>query len=172
MFFCAINNSLLPVAIAQLRAISFPEEKMRFKEKKMSGTLTYGLNHIPKIDETVYLVVEGKSFPTGIWRGRLTFVGDSGDSQGGFYDPTEYHTMCEAEITDDRISPVWRNREPQGSYSVFPGAPGLETLLNKLNDQKSEVKALKKELDLLRQIFRDVFQDIIRCASSKSEVRE
>ncbi|MCK9351465.1 MAG: hypothetical protein WCT49_04320 [Candidatus Paceibacterota bacterium] len=123
------------------------------------GTLTFCQNNIPEIGETVYIVVEGKSFPTGCWKGVLTYVGDVGKSRI-VSKIVEYHAACTAEITD----PQYPNCEPDGHYSVFPSSPGTDMIINKLNEQKAEVKELKKRLEENEQTARDVFKGLFKLA--------
>jgi hypothetical protein len=126
-----------------------------------SGTLTYWENHIPKEGERVFIFVCGKGFPSGVWKGVLTHVGDIGESHiVPIEEMGEYHTRCIAEIADDRAT-ICRNKEPIGDYEVFPEAPGMEQMLNKLFEQKAEVKALKKAIEITKKTVRDIFQNKI-----------
>jgi hypothetical protein len=126
----------------------------------MNGTLRYYAYYIPEDGESVIIMVPGKGFPSGVWKGVLTAVP---------YDPPEeyrvkeylephdemrlYDIRCVAEISDDRAPVEYRNKEPVGRYDVYPDYPGMEQMLNKLFDQKAEVKALKKELSLTEKIY-------------------
>ncbi|MFA5831581.1 MAG: hypothetical protein WC878_07175 [Candidatus Paceibacterota bacterium] len=129
------------------------------------GTLTFYQNHIPKIGETVYIVVQGKSFPTGCWRGVLTYIGDVGKSRIVPYKKIiDNHTACRARITNYE----YPDCEPEGPYDVFPDAPGIGMVIDKLNDQKIEVKALKKRLEEKEQTSRDVLRGLLDLAGVKS----
>ena len=128
----------------------------------MSGIVTFWENHIPKEGESVYIFVSGKSFPSGVWKGVLTSVGDIGESHiVPVEEQGEYYTKCEAEIIDDRAPVEYRNRKPVGGYEVYPDAPGMEKMLNKLFEQKAEVKALKKEIQITVKTAKALFQTTV-----------
>lgn len=130
----------------------------------MSGTLTFWENHIPKEGELVYIFVGGKGFPSGVWKGELTSVGDIGESHiVPMEEMGEYHTMCKARVIDDRAPAEYRNKEPywdelnvpyvpELKYEVYPDAPGMEEMLNKLFEQKAEVKTLKNQLETIKRV--------------------
>ena len=125
-----------------------------------SGTLTYWENHIPREGELVYIFVDGKGFPSGVWKGVLTQVGDIGESHiVPIEEMSEYNTRCIVEVFDDRAPIDYRGKQPVGDYEVFPDAPGMEQMLNKLFEQKAEVKALKKAIEITKKTVRDIFQD-------------
>ena len=141
------------------------------------GTLTFWENHIPKEGELVYIIVGGKGFPSGVWKGVLTYVQDLGESRiVPMEEMVEYHTACKARIIDDRAPAEWRNKEPENChvpptcYDVYPDAPGMEQMLNKLFEQKGEVKALKKRLEMTEmtgRIYKQVLVDIVGLRSAE-----
>lgn len=124
----------------------------------MSGTLTFCSGRIPKRGEDVYIIVDGKSFPTGVWKGVLTYVGDINIEHTEDQGMVEFHTMCVAQINDTRVSANWKGVEPRGSYDVYPRAPGMGAILNKLHDQKAEVKALKRQIEERKKFLAELVQ--------------
>jgi hypothetical protein len=128
----------------------------------MSGTLTFWENHIPREGELVYIFVGGKGFPSGVWKGELTSVGYNADSFVIPYEEVvEREMACLAEIFDDRAPINYRNKQPIGDYEVYPDAPGMEQLLNKLFEQKAEVKALKRKIDVMKETINSVVRGLL-----------
>jgi len=132
----------------------------------MNGYLTYYPYHVPQIGESVYIFVGGKSFPTGVWKGVL--IATKFELPVSQLEPLDVicstRVKCIASITDDCAPVEWRNREPKGEYFVYPDELGMEEMLNKLRDQKEEVKALKRRLEENEQTARDVFKGLFKLA--------
>ena len=124
----------------------------------MNGTLIYDIRIAPKKGDTIIIWVKGENFPSGAWSGYLWDF----DSQNFELLNDGYTAKCPcfAKIGEGE----WQCKEPSGPYTVFPGSPGTKNLLIQLNDQKAEVKALKKQLEENEQTARDVFKGLYKLA--------
>lgn len=112
----------------------------------MSGIVNFWASHIPQKGELVWVAVGGKSFPTGVWKGVLTDIRNIPGTVDASTDAGSFHAPCTAIIIDEDAPFSFKDEEPKGSYDAYPDAPGMVILRNKLNDQKEEVKALKKRI--------------------------
>jgi hypothetical protein len=156
----------LHVAVAQ-----FGAQNAQQRRKKMSGTLTFRSNHIPKRGEQVLIFVSGKDFPTGIWKGILIYV-QGLDGFNPHNSEVEFHTFCQAEIVDERAPSEWRGLQPEGHYEVYLDAPGMDILLNKFHEKRAEVKSLKKELSLTEKIYGKLLAKLLGPTTAKEVVAE
>ncbi|MFA5831582.1 MAG: hypothetical protein WC878_07180 [Candidatus Paceibacterota bacterium] len=141
----------------------------------MNGTLRYYAYYIPEDGESVIIMVPGKGFPSGVWKGVLTAVAHNPPEEyrvKEYLEPHDemrlYDIRCIAEITDDRAPAEYRNKKPIGNYDVYPDYPGMGEMLNKLHAQKAEVKALKKENEITKETVRAIFQGMARFDFEKS----
>ena len=144
-----------------MSAMSFPEkEETRNEEKEMSGTLISN-GTVPKEGGKVVIFVNEVNSPTGIWEGVFIKVGRYYGAEVGISS-----LECVAQVIDPRAPKEWQNREPHVNYDVKTYEEAFPDLVKAIEEQKQEVKGLKKRMKIERDVLHGALKAM--CAPAKS----
>ena len=122
----------------------------------MPGVLYYEQTK-PIAGAEVVIVVDEANKPSGIWEGKLTTINDP-----------NIHPMCHtcdaecrAAIIDASAPVDYRGLEPKHNYRVYLKTSGTEYLQQRLDKAHTEIRGLKRRIDIERGVFHGTLKAIM-----------
>jgi hypothetical protein len=123
----------------------------------MPTALYYNDEFLPPIGTVVTIKVNSANHPTGNWLGVIdSYIGPETTLR-----PGEKWVMCEVMLTDPNLSDEWCGKSPSLNSTAYVETQGTCALRVDLNTAKKEIAALRKRLDLERDMFHGLMRALI-----------
>jgi len=117
----------------------------------------------PKIGDAVIIVIDSANWPTGIWGGKLTCVGDGEAIASPHVSlfPGAKWTHCKAIIIDPAASGEWPNAEPRWNYDVYTAETAPHYFRFRIERANEEIRGLKRRIEIEREVFHGLLKSIV-----------
>ena len=117
----------------------------------------------PVIGAKLIVIVDSVNSPTGMWNGELITI-ESNDwalSEHPYYLHDTRWALCKAHITDLQAPRDFIGHEPIVNYSAYLATSGSQYLRQRLLDTNTEIRGLKRRMEIERSVYHAVFKAIV-----------